>query len=434
MSVSPFESAMHRHLFWDHEALRLFRDTAEVRAMMVVLGTLAKVQGEAGVIPEVSGAFLHRAAMEVQIDPDGLGGANGVVIPALVAAFRKALDAPEHAQYLHWGATSQDIQDTGLMLRIRQLLVLLEARARKTLAALADMAEAEAETPQVARTYGQDAVPSSFGALVAAWGRPLLRLVENLVELRSHALAVSLSGAAGTASQLGPDPAGLRAAMAAALGLQDPGANWHTDRGRIVAVCQWLASYTSCCGKIGEDVVRLARSDVAELRLGDAGGSSTMPQKQNPVAPSLLVSLARVAPAQAAIVSHPHGEARDGVAWFTEWLILPQVALAAARAADLTVDVLAGLRPDRAAMAARLEAGFGGLHAEALTFALAASKGRTDAQASIKFLAFQAAKTGRALPELFAENYPEITLPDLGNLGQAPHEARAFAAAARAAL
>ncbi|MEX3015878.1 lyase family protein [Gymnodinialimonas hymeniacidonis] len=434
MSVSPFDSPMHRHLFGDAEVGRLFTDTAEVRAMMLVLGTLAKVQGEAGVIPQISGAFLHRSAMELQVDPDGLGGANGVVVPALVAAFRKALDAPEHGQYLHWGATSQDIQDTALMLRMRQVLTLIEARLKGALARLADLAESEAETPMAARTYGQAAVPSSFGAQVASWGWPVLRVLERLEPLRAHALAVSLSGAAGTASQLGEDPAALRAALAEALGLTDPGASWHADRSRVIELSQWLESLCSCGGKIGTDIMIGARSDIGELRLDGAGGSSTMPQKQNPVGPSVLVALSRFAPAQAVALTHPHTEARDGAGWFTEWLILPQLAMAAARSAALMSGVLEALTPDRDAMAAKLEAANGTLHAEALSFALAKGMGRPAAQAALKELANEAAATGTFLPDLVAKAHPDVQMPDLANLGQAPIDARTFAKAARAAL
>ncbi|MEJ6388118.1 lyase family protein [Gymnodinialimonas ulvae] len=434
MSVSPFDSAMHRHLFGDGEVARLFTDTAEVRAMMLVLGTLAKLQGEAGGIPQVSGAFLHRAAMEVQIDPDGLGGANGVVIPELVAAFRKALDAPEHGQYLHWGATSQDIQDTALILRMRQVLSLIEGRLKAALDRLADLAEAEADTPQVARTYGQAAVPSSFGAQVAAWGWPVLRLLERLAALRGRVLAVSLSGAAGTSSRLGDDPAALRAGLAEALGLADPGASWHTDRSRILELSQWLADVSSCTGKLGQDVLTGARSDIGELRLSGAGSSSTMPQKQNPVAASVLVALARFAPAQLAVLSQPHGEARDGAAWFAEWLSLPPLAMAAARSAALMVETLDALTPERAVMAARIDAGHGTLHAEALSFALAPSLGRPTAQAEIKRLMREAIDSGTALPDLVARAYPDVALREGADLGQAPQEARAFAAAARAVL
>ncbi len=165
--------------------------------MMLVLGALARVQGRAGVIPEVSGAFLHRAAMEIQIDPLGLTAGvaqNGVSVPGLVEAMRKAFEAPEHAAWLHYGATSQDIQDSGLMLRLARALTLIEVRLVGGLAALARLAEAEAETPMAARTYGQVAVPSSLGALVANWGWPLLRVRAAAARAPPEAGGVAVGG------------------------------------------------------------------------------------------------------------------------------------------------------------------------------------------------------------------------------------------------
>ncbi len=439
MSASVFDSGLYRGLFGDAEVARLLSDGTDVRAMMLVLGVLAKVQGRAGVIPEISGAFLHRATMEIQIDPGGLAGAtgeNGVSLPGLVTAMRKALEAPEHAQYLHWGATSQDIQDTAQSLRMRQILVLIEGRLRVALGRLGAMAQAHAETPQAARTYGQIAVPSSFGALVASWGWPILRLLEVLPALRERVLAVSMAGAAGTASQLGPDPAGLRRALAEALDLRDPGHGWHTSRDRIIDLGQWFGAVCTACGKVGEDVTRLARSDVGELRLGAAGASSTMPQKQNPVAASVLVALARFAPAQVAAMSAPHGEARDGAAWFTEWLCLPPLAAGAAKASAVLGEMAAGLEPDAARMAGHLDDPLGLIHAEALSFALTGAMARPAAQAEVKRLAAEAQGSGRALPELAAAAHPGVVLPDLkppASLGTAPAEARAFAKAAREA-
>jgi len=440
VSVSPFDSALYRDLFGEAEIARLFSDTAEVRAMMLALGALAKAQGARGLIPEVSAAFLHRAMMEAQIDPAGLAaatGRNGVTVPGLVAGLRATLDAPEHGQYLHWGATSQDIQDTALMLRLRQALMLIEARLGAALSMLADLAEDHAKTPQAARTYGQLATPSSFGALVASWGAPLLRLHDRLEALRPRVLCVSLSGAAGTASMLGPDPEGLRAALAETLGLGDPGDSWHANRDRIGELAGWLADLTTACGKVGADLTLLSRSEIGEIGLPGAGGSSTMPQKQNPVAPSLLVALARFAPAQAAVLQGAavHAEARDGAAWFAEWLTLPPLVAAGARAIAVLGDLARGLEVRAPAMARRLDDPLGLIHAEALSFALAPTLGRAEAEAEVKTLAAQARETRTPLPELVAGAHPGAVLPDLmppATLGTAPHAARAFAGAARA--
>ncbi len=149
MAASVFDSPLYAKLFPTGEAGRLFSDSAALRAMLLVEGALAKVQGEAGVIPQISAAAIHRATLEIQIDPGAIAsetGWNGVSVPGLVATFRKEMNAPEHAQYVHWGATSQDIIDTGLMLRLRQLLALAETALTALLGKLADQAKTEYPT------------------------------------------------------------------------------------------------------------------------------------------------------------------------------------------------------------------------------------------------------------------------------------------------
>jgi len=173
---------------------RLFTDSAEVRALLLVEGALAKAQGKLGVIPEISGAAIHRASLEIPLDPSGLAagtGQSGVMIPALVAAFRKAMEAPEHSQYVHFGATSQDILDTGLMLRLRQAIGLLEDYLTDLAQNLGTLAERYASTPVAARTWGQNATPTSFGAIAASWGQPLLSHLDQLPALKEQILCVS---------------------------------------------------------------------------------------------------------------------------------------------------------------------------------------------------------------------------------------------------
>jgi 3-carboxy-cis,cis-muconate cycloisomerase len=142
MTCSPLESPIYSTLYGDPEVRALFTDSAEVRAMLLVEGTLAKVQSELGIIPLESALYIHRASMEVQVDPAGLAAGmaeTGSPVPALVAAFGKAMEAPDHAKYIHWGARSQDILDTALVLRLRQYLRILDTR----LEALADKREFE---------------------------------------------------------------------------------------------------------------------------------------------------------------------------------------------------------------------------------------------------------------------------------------------------
>jgi 3-carboxy-cis,cis-muconate cycloisomerase len=441
MAGSVFDSALFGDLFPTGEVGRLFTDTAEVRAMLLVEGTLAKIQGQMGLIPEISAQAIHRASLELQIDPAGLRaatGANGVSVPGLVSAFRDLMQAPEHAQYAHWGATSQDIIDTALMLRLRQALSLIEKDLAETLSTLATLAETHAETPMAARTFGQYATPTSFGAVVASWGQPLLTLLRELPDLRTSCLLVSLSGAAGTASALGSDAAALRAKLAEGLRLQDPGRTWHTDRTPVLKIADWLTRLCLSLAKIGEDAIQMAQSGISEMSLGGVGASSTMPQKQNPVAPSALVALANQAHGLNSILqgASVHRHQRDGASWFTEWMTLPQIVLSTASASRIANTLSQSLTPKADTMLDPVQEGLGLIHAEALSFALAAHMPRPDAQARVKTLCAEAMATQTHLRDLVTDQHPELETAALfqatEQLGTAPTEARSFTRQVRA--
>ena len=440
MAGSAFDSALYGRLFDAGDAGRLFTDTAEVRAMLLVEGALAKAQGALGVIPETAAAAIGRAAVEIVIDPGALAkatGTNGVAVPTLVAAFRSEMNAPEHAQFVHWGATSQDISDTALMLRLRQALTRVEGDLRAALTALADTAERHAGQPMAARTYGQHATVTSFGSVAAGWGAPLLALLGELPTLRRDCLLVSLSGAAGTGAALGDKAAETRAALASGLDLGDPARSWHADRTPVLRLADWFLRVSLAFAKMGEDCTELAMSGIGEVALGGAGGSSTMPQKQNPVAPSVLIALGRQG---AALMAALHGAGmprhqRDGAAWFTEWLCLPQIVLGAATSARSGRAMLDGLAPQAQAIAATLTRGLGMIHAEALSFALAETLPRPEAQAAVKKLCAEALETGTQLRALVERDHPNLNaaaiFDDSAQMGHAPGDATGFARAAR---
>jgi len=440
MAGSVHGSAIYHKLFDAGEVSKLFTDSAEVRAMMIVEGALAKAQGELGIIPELSAKAIHRASLEIALDAGGLGAAaavNGVPVPGLVSAFRDEMQAPEHAQFVHWGATSQDIVDSGLMLRLRQLLSLLEAGLTDTIKSLADLADQHADLPMAGRTYGQYATPVSFGSVVAGWGQPLLDCLRELEQVKSQ-LLVSLSGAAGTGSVWGEQTAALRAELAKGLGLRDPGRSWHADRGPVLRIADWLTRVAVALGKLGEDLTIMAQSGVGEIRLGKAGGSSTMPQKQNPVQPAVLVAAARQtiglnATLQGAGLAR---QQRDGAAWFTEWMVVPQLCLAAATCVETAKQMVPGLTPDAGAMQSAFDQSQGLMQAEALSFHLSAHLPRPEAQAEVKRLCKEVLASGGHLQELAQTAFPDIDLSPVfgasGQLGDAADQARSFAKAARA--
>lgn len=412
MPAALADSAIYRNLFNDPETAAFFTDSAEIRAMLLVEGALARQQGKLGIIPATSAAFIDRSSREVEIDPAALAAetaVDGVPIPGLVAAFRKAMQAPEHAQYAHWAATSQDIMDTGLALRLCRVLELWDRRLEALLGVLNDLVQQYADLAMVGRTYGQAATPTTFGTVVASWRHPLLRHRDRLAALAPQLAVLSLGGAAGTLSAMGPKGAAVRAALAEALGLSDPGHSWHAERDTMAAFASWMAGLCASLAKMGEDLVLMAQSGIGEIIIEGAGASSTMPQKQNPVGPSVLVALSHHATALASAMQTAsiHRQQRDGAAWFTEWLTLPQLCISAGRALSLASEIARRIAPDAEAMARNLAADNGLIEAEAYTFALARSMPRPEAQAEIKALCAEAVRSNVSLRSLFILKFPQ---------------------------
>ena len=407
MAITPFDSAIWRELYGDAEIAALFTDSAEVRAMLLFEGALARVQGRLGLIPEVSAAAISRAAETVMIDPAGLAAGTasaGVSAPALVEAFRKAMEAPEHAAHIHHGATSQDVSDTGLVLRLRRALDILDGRLEALIAALGDKARTEAETVMAARTRSQVATPTTLGAKIAVWRSSVARCRDRLTALRPRLLRVSLAGASGTLAAMGPKGPEVAAALAEELGLTHDPVPWHAARDNVAELGGALTLLTGALGKIGVDLAGLMQSEVREVSAGVGGGSSTMPHKANPVGPEALIALAR---ANAGIVgrlfeAQLHAQEREGAAWALEWLTLPQIVIAAGAATRHAAALIGTLEAKPEAMRATMAATNGLMLAEAATFALAAHMPRPEAQALVKAACREATETGAHLRDVLA--------------------------------
>jgi len=435
MAVSPFGSTLTADLFGDEEIAARFSDEAEIAAMIAVEAALARAEARLGIIPETAAERISAALADVVVAPEKLraGFASaGVPVPDLVAALRAAAGA-EAGAYLHWGATSQDVVDTGLVLRLREVCDLLDARLGRVGDALADAAERHADLPMAARTRSQVATPTTFGLRIAGWLAPLTRCRARLQELRPRLLALQLGGASGTLSVFEGQGRAVAQALAAELGLACPAKPWHAERDALVEFAGWLSLVTGALGKMGGDLILMGRSEIGEARAGEGGGSSTMPQKSNPVGPEALVALARFNAGQTSVAHQAllHAEERDATAWSLEWMALPQMAVAVGAALRHAEALAATLQPDAARMRANLDLGGGGAMAEAASFALAAHMPRPEAQALLKRASRSAAERGITLAEaLPALTSAAIDWPAVLDPASATGEAAGMAAAA----
>ncbi|MCP5155926.1 MAG: 3-carboxy-cis,cis-muconate cycloisomerase [Ectothiorhodospiraceae bacterium] len=413
MPASPADSSIYALLLSDPECAALFGDEAEVRAMLDVEIALARVQAALGIVPEDAAAQIEAILSTSTLDPRALAAGTasaGVPAPVLVSEARKVVGG-DAARHLHWGATSQDIADTALVLRLRDLLDLLDARLAALCDRLAEVAHTERATVMVARTRSQQATPTTFGLKVAGWLAPLHRHRVRLDELRPRLLLVQLGGASGNLAALGDRGVEVMEALATDLELGAPPMPWHTQRDSLVELAGWLGALTGILGKMGQDLVLLAQSEVGEVRPGAGGGSSTMPQKANPIAPEMLVALAR---ASTHLVGAAHDamlqeHERGGPGWTLEWMALPQLAVNAGAALRHATDIASEMTADPARMRENLERSGGLVLAEAATFALAEHMPRPQAQALVKDACKEAIASGRHLRDVLREQ-TDVTL------------------------
>ena len=373
-------------IFGDAELKERFSDAAMTRAMLNVEAALAEAQAGLGIIPKNHADDISKTAAELDVDSHALAEgvrSSGVPVPALVAALKKAVGRPA-SDYVHFGLTSQDVVDTATVLCLRAALDDLAVSLSDLIDALAAQSNAHGETVMLARTRGQLATPTAAGLRIAQWAHPLIELENELAEIRASALRVQVGGASGNQTALGPQSAAVSAAMASALGLADT-PSWHTNRSGLHRFAGWLNRIASACGKIGTDIALSSRGEVAEMRAGGGGGSSTMPHKSNPVTAEALEALTLAAQAYFAgfASSAVHREERDGAAWSVEWLFLPQLVIVTGAALKNAIRLAESLQVNAAVAAQRIK-DTPAVMAEAAVFALAQEVGRSRAVEEVK--------------------------------------------------
>jgi 3-carboxy-cis,cis-muconate cycloisomerase len=387
-------------VFGDEDMAALFTDSALVESWLEVERGLATVQAGIGLIPPEAAQAIQVEANATKVDLELLReSTRRVGYPILPLLEQISARSPaEVGAYIHWGATTQDIMDTGLALQIGRALERVEELIGSLGMSLADLAERHRAVPMAGRTHAQQAVPTTFGAKVAIWLDELHRQLARLRSVRPRVQVVQLFGAGGTAAALGPSSREVRHGLAEHLGLEATDVPWHTARDGIAELGFVLGAITGTCGKIAREVIDLSRSEIGEVREGngdDRGASSTMPQKANPILSEVALGMSVLARQQvpALLAAMQAGHERSAGEWQVEWDSLPALFALAGGCLRNTSDVIAGLRvyPDR--MRLNMEADGGMIMAEAVMIALAPTVGRLRAHG----LVAQACREARQL-------------------------------------
>ena len=410
MTLNPADSAIFGGLYGTDEIRALFDDRRRLGFMLQVEVALARAQAALGIIPVEAAEAIAAAA-----DPHALDLAQiraetekaGQPVMALAKALTQAA-GPEAGRWVHWGATTQDITDTALVLQLRAALDPIERDLLALIRALATQAERHRSLVMAGRSFLQQALPVSFGYKAAVWLSPLLRHVERLHQLKPRLLQVQFGGAVGTLASLGDRGRAVTERLADDLGLGCPLAPWHSARDGIAELGAWLGLVAGSLAKFAGDVTLLAQTEFGELvetTETGRGGSSTMPQKRNPIISTHIVAAAMAVEAQVPLLlaAQHHQLERAVGPWQAEALALPQALALTAGALAQAVRVADGMRPAPARMRANLAITHGLVMAERVMMALADRMGRSEAHHLVQAACLTALAEDRPLRAILGE-------------------------------
>jgi 3-carboxy-cis,cis-muconate cycloisomerase len=392
----------------------VFCDAGRVQGMLDFEAALAHAEARTGLIPEALVADIAAACRAELFDFQALGvaiGSAGNSAIPLVKALGQQVAArnPQAERYVHMGATSQDVMDSGLILQLRQAIGLIEEDLEQLTKVMAAQALRYADTPLAGRTWLQQATPVTLGMKIAGWLGALTRHRQRLQELKPRLLCLQFGGASGSLAALGEQALPVAQALAETLRLSLPEQPWHTQRDRLVEFASLLGMLAGSLGKVGRDISLLMQTEVGEVFEPSApgkGGSSTMPHKRNPVGAAVMIGAATRAPGLVATMfaAMPQEHERSLGLWHAEWETLPELCCLISGSLYQALQALPELQVDARRMRDNLDTTRGLLLAEAVSIALARLIGRDAAHHLVEQCCRQAVEQGAHLREVLGQS------------------------------
>ncbi len=411
MTVNPADSPVFGALYGTEAMRACMGEMALLQHMLDVEAALARAQARLGIVPAEAAEAITAAARAERLDLAALAAATrntGYPVVGLVRQLSR-FAGPEAGRWTHWGATTQDIMDTAVVLQMRAGLDLIRAELLAVNAGLAALARRHRSTVMAGRTHLQHALPVTFGYKVAVWLSPLVTMVERVDQLRPRLERLQFGGAAGTLASLGAQGLAVQEELARELGLALPDIPWHVARDGVAEAVSFLGLLCGALSKMATDVILLMQTEVAEVaepHQEGRGGSSTMPQKRNPISCEYIIAQSRgvqalVPQMQAAMAQD---QERGTGPWQAEPLAIGQAFLLAHGALAQARVLAEGLTVDAARMRRNLESTGGLIVAEAVMMGLAPVLGREAAHHAVHHACDAALAQGIPLAEaLMAE-------------------------------
>ena len=404
--------------FTARDMREVFCDQGRVQAMLDFEAALARAEARVGLIPQTAVASIEAACRAEHYDFAALGEATATAgnsaIPLVKALGKQIAKSDAEAErYVHLGATSQDVMDTGLVLQLRRALELIEADLAQLGETLATQAWRYVATPLAGRTWLQHATPVTLGMKIAGWLGAVTRSRQRLLELKPRLLVLQFGGASGTLAALGEQAMPIAEALAAELQLTLPDQPWHTQRDRLVEFGAVLGLIAGSLGKLGRDISLLMQTEAGEVFEPSApgkGGSSTMPHKRNPVGAAVLIGAATRVPGLLSTLfsAMPQEHERSLGLWHAEWETLPEICCLVSGSLKQALLVVDGLEVDAERMARNLDLTQGLVLAEAVSIVLAQRVGRDTAHHLLEQCCKRAVAEQRHLRAVLGDE-PQVT-------------------------
>lgn len=388
----------------------MFTDEAFIGYMLRFESTLAQAQATQQIIPAEAAQVIHRCCrvenikMHQLIADAGLGGNVNIPLVRQLTQIVKTTNA-EAAKYVHFGATSQDVLDTAMMMQVRDALLIIDRNLVQLIGKLAALAETHRPTVMMGRSLMQQARPITFGFKAAQWLDSLLRSQRRVQKLLAENCVLQLGGAVGTLHGMMGKGLQVAAEMSLMLELKLPTVPWHTQRDSLAEAATTLGIACGSLGKIARDISLLMQTEIAEVfePSGEGrGGSSTMPHKRNPVSCVTILANAQRVPALVATMlsSMVQDQERATGTWHAEWETMSDIVRLTAGALGKAVDLMEGLKVDKGQMLHNVELTKGLIFAENVSLALADKIGRQDAHALMESYCREVQTKGLHLKEV----------------------------------
>jgi adenylosuccinate lyase/3-carboxy-cis,cis-muconate cycloisomerase len=408
MPSHPLDFQLQVNYFSTPELLAVFDEQRRMNRWLQVEAALAGAQGELGIIPAEAAAEINAKAglahLDLELIKQGYRQSRNSLMP-VIKALRQACEE-NYGQYVHYGATTQDILDTAQVLELAETLPIVFRDLRVLEKLLIESSRKHRNTPMIGRTHGQQALPITFGLKTVIWASEVRRHIERLKSIYPRVMVGQLSGAVGTMAALGPRAREVAKRTMALLHLQWNAPSWHTSRDNMADVASYFAILAGTLEKIANEIFLLGKTEVGELAESAPAGpmSSTMPHKQNPVFCQRVTVLARQIRALTGVVveSMAHEHERDPRLLWSEWLAMPQLSMYTGTAVNYLVNILDGLVVFEQNMKKNLFLHKDAVMSEWLLFRLAPALGKMEAQEKLHVLLRGMAAENRSLRELLA--------------------------------